>query len=62
MSYFKKIFDCLNVRSKSEWIGKRNPNLKPYTSPADERLKVYNYIIHMNVLVIVYGLCIVVGE
>ena len=40
VSLFDKFFDCLNVRSTNEWIGKRNPNLKPYTSPSDERLEV----------------------
>ena len=37
---FGKFFDCLNVRNKSEYIKKKKPNLKPYTNPEDERLKV----------------------
>ncbi len=37
---FDKFFDCLNVRSFSEWIRKKKPNLKPYTSGDDDRLKV----------------------
>lgn len=40
VSLFDKFFDCLNVRSTNEWISKRKPNLKPYTSPSDERLEV----------------------
>ena len=43
---FNRLFDCLNVRSLSEWYEKRNPDLKPYKSPDDPRLKVrpyYNY-------------------
>ena len=38
---FDKWFDCLNVRNKSEYIRKKKPNLKPYTDPEDERLKVH---------------------
>ena len=37
---FDKWFDCLNVRNKSEYLRKKKPNLKPYTDPEDERLKV----------------------
>ncbi len=37
---FDRFFDCLNVRSKSEGTKKRKPDLRPYTSPEDERLKV----------------------
>ena len=50
---FDKFFDCLNVRSPSEYIKKRKENLKPYTSTDDSRLCVslcYN-IIHMCVCV-----------
>ena len=42
---FDKWFDCLNVRNKSEFIRKKKPDLKPYTDPEDERLKVCWYII-----------------
>ena len=42
VSYFDTFFDCLNVRSVNEWCIKRKPNLKPYTSPDDPRLKVQN--------------------
>ncbi len=38
--YADKFFDCLNVRSLSEWVLKRKPDRKPYSSPEDERLKV----------------------
>ena len=30
-------FDCLNVRSTTEHLRKRNPILAPYTSPKDSR-------------------------
>ena len=38
--YFDKLFDCLNVRSLSEWKTSRKPDRKPYTSPNDSRLEV----------------------
>ncbi len=37
---FDRFFDCLNVRSMKEWVTKRKPDLKPYTSPDDSGLKV----------------------
>ena len=37
---FDRLFDCLNVRSLSEWKAKAKPDLKPYTSPDDSRLTV----------------------
>ncbi len=37
VSIFDRFFDSLHVRSPTEWIRKRKPGLKPYTS---ERLKV----------------------
>lgn len=37
---FDRFFDCMNVRNMDEWSRKRKPNLKPYYSPDDERLKV----------------------
>lgn len=37
---FDRLFDCLNVRSLSEWAHKKKPDLKPYTSPEDSRLEV----------------------
>ncbi len=45
VSIFDRFFDSLNVRcptewSPTEWIRKRKPGLKPYTSLSDERLKV----------------------
>lgn len=39
---FDRLFDCLNVRSLSEWKTKKKPDLKPYTSVDDSRLKVCN--------------------
>lgn len=37
---FDRFFDCLNVRALSEWKSKAKPDLKPYTSADDSRLKV----------------------
>ena len=39
---FDSFFDCMNVRSLHEGGGgiKRKPNLKPYTSPDDDRFEV----------------------
>ena len=38
--FVDRFFDCLNVRSVSEWITKLKPDRKPYCSPDDERMKV----------------------
>ena len=35
-----KFFDCLNGRNLKEHITRRKPNLRPYYSPNDGRLKV----------------------
>lgn len=35
-----RFFDCLNVRSLNQWKEKRKPDLKPYVSTDDQRLKV----------------------
>ena len=40
---FDRFFDCLTVRSLTAWRAKRKPDLKPYNSPDDSRLKVFNY-------------------
>ena len=40
MANFDRFFDGMNVRNMDEWSHKRKPNLKPYYSPDDERLKV----------------------
>ena len=40
VTMFDKLFDCLNVRSKDQWIHKLNPDWKPYTSVDDPRFKV----------------------
>ena len=37
---FDQLFDCLNVRSPTEWYKKKKESLKPYTSPDDSRLQV----------------------
>lgn len=35
---FDRFFDCMNVRSLTEWKSKLKPDLKPYTSADDRRL------------------------
>ena len=47
---FDRFFDCLNVRSASEWIRKRKSDLKPYSSPDDSRLKVKVKCIHLFII------------
>lgn len=42
--FMDRFFDMLNVRHPDEFAHKRKEDLKPYTSPHDERLKVYAYI------------------
>lgn len=37
---FDKFFDCLNSRSLTEADRNRKPNMAPYKSPHDQRLKV----------------------
>lgn len=37
---FDRLFDYLNVRSLTDWKSKKKPDLKPYSSPSDSRLKV----------------------
>ena len=37
---FDRLFNCLNVRSLTEWKAKHKIDLKPYTFADDERLKV----------------------
>ena len=39
---YDKFFDCLNVRSRDEYIRTKKPNVAPYTSTNDERLVVSN--------------------
>lgn len=40
VSMMDQFFDCLNGRNRSEWALKRKPDLKPYTSPDDNRFIV----------------------
>lgn len=42
---FDRFFDCLNIRSLTEWYEKKKPDLKPFTSPDDSRLQVSDSII-----------------
>ena len=54
---FDRLFDCLNVRSLSEWKMKAKPDLKPYTSPNDSRLTVsasYTLILDLDVQMLIY--------
>ena len=37
---FNKFFDCLNVRSLDEHVLKKKPDMRPYKSKDDSRLKV----------------------
>ena len=37
---FDRFFDCLNVRSLTEWIVKNKSDRKPYKSCKDSRLEV----------------------
>ena len=41
---FNRFFDLLNVRSLSESIRHRKPDVWPYRDLSDERLKVHNYV------------------
>ena len=40
--YFDRFFDCMNVRCFTECFEHRKPDLRPYHSPKDDRLKVTN--------------------
>jgi len=55
-----RFFDCLNVRCMDAWREKKKNDLKPYTDPNDERLKVamiasinYCNIISMHAWIVV---------
>lgn len=48
-----RFFDLLNVRSTSEGVAKRNPDLLPYTSLADPRFKACNCILPSTYCVII---------
>ena len=43
VSIFDRFFDCLNTRHPREGFFKRKPDLNPYSSPTDARLKVQYY-------------------
>ena len=40
------IFDCLNVRSRTEGIRTRYPDMIPYTKVDDPRIELFLYTIH----------------
>ena len=44
---FDKFFDCLNVRCTSAGVHHRKPDLRPYRSPDDPRLKVSILLYHL---------------
>ena len=47
-----RFFDMLNTRHLEEGIRKRKPDLAPYRTPDDSRLKVYRYIeVQFNIIV-----------
>ena len=50
---FDKFFDVFNVRSLNEYIFKRKPNLCPYTSANDKRLKVGTQ--HAGYVILLYN-------
>ena len=45
---FDRFFDMLNTRCLEEGIQKRKPDLAPYRTPDDSRLKVSWYIIFVQ--------------
>ena len=55
--FFDKIFNCLNTQNMKEAKLKRKPDLWPYFSPNDERLKV-----HVCIIIITYIKLIVAGK
>lgn len=54
-----RFFDCLNVRSKTEWALKRKPDLKPYSTSDDDRfdvsIVVYSYTRLINCVNVCYS-------
>ena len=42
---FDRFFDCLNVRSPSEWYTHKKPDRKPYCEVDDPRFEVHLLII-----------------
>ena len=40
---FDKFFDCLNVQCTTASAHRRKPDLRPYRSPDDPRLKVHEH-------------------
>ena len=53
---FDRLFDCLNVRGVNEDITKRKPNLSPYRSVNDHRLKVKLIILFIYTTIIMHNL------
>ena len=58
---FDRFFDCLNVRSPTEWYQKKKESLKPYTSPDDDRLQVYAKFTCLIVKLCMYT-CMLIGN
>ena len=55
---FDKLFDCLNVCSITEHLAKRKPDVEPYHSISDARLKIF-VILYTMYIRTVYFLFIV---
>lgn len=52
---FDRFFDMLNTRSLKEHIFQRKPDLSPYRTPDDTRLKVSIVCINLHVRTITYS-------
>ncbi len=46
---FDRFFDMMNTRSVQEARRERMPDLLPYYSPSDKRLKVSGIVLHIRV-------------
>ena len=58
---FNKFFDCFNVRSLAEGLYKLNPDVEPYKSAEDPRLKVL-YILFILLLLTTFSFLVTVAK